>query len=203
MDVLVERWRGWMCTATASLPPCACRARARAGAAASTFGTTIGQLETLADWLEGFAVTLVGMEATGVYWRPVFYALERRFECWLLNAQHLHNVPGRKSDVIDSVWCCQLVEHGLVHPSFVPPAGDPPTARPDPAAQHPDRGAHAGDPAAGEGAARHRHQALPVSPRSRTRSRRGRCWRRCSPESPTRPTRPSSPKGGCGPVKAG
>src|SRR6266511_601262 len=61
------------------------------------------------------------MEATGVYWRPVFWVLERRFECWLLNAQHLHNVPGRKSDLIDSAWCCQLLEHGLVRPSFVPP----------------------------------------------------------------------------------
>ena len=60
------------------------------------------------------------MEATGVYW-PVFWVLERRFECWLLNAQHLHNVPGRKSDLIDSAWCCQLLEHGLVRPSFVPP----------------------------------------------------------------------------------
>lgn len=53
--------------------------------------------------------------------RPYFYVLERRFECWLLNAQHLHNVPGRKSDVIDSRWCCELVELGLVRPSFVPP----------------------------------------------------------------------------------
>jgi transposase len=61
------------------------------------------------------------MEATGVYWKPVFYVLERNFECWLLNAQHLHNVPGRKSDVIDSAWCCRLLEHGLVRPSFVPP----------------------------------------------------------------------------------
>src|SRR6266542_562996 len=64
---------------------------------------------------------LVGMEATGVYWKPVFYVLERRFECWLLNARHLRNVPGRKSDVIDSAWICQLVEHGLVRPSLVPP----------------------------------------------------------------------------------
>jgi len=48
------------------------------------FGTTIGQLEALADWLKGFAVTLVGMEATGVYWKPIFHVLERRFECWLL-----------------------------------------------------------------------------------------------------------------------
>src|SRR5919109_5554584 len=53
--------------------------------------------------------------------RPYFWVLERRFECWLLNAQHLHNVPGRKSDLIDSAWCCQLLEHGLVRPSFVPP----------------------------------------------------------------------------------
>jgi transposase len=52
------------------------------------------------------------MEATGVYWLPVFDVLERRFECWLLNAQHLHNVPGRKTDTIDSAWICQLVEHG-------------------------------------------------------------------------------------------
>jgi transposase len=114
-----------MCTATASLQQCGYRAREksrrRREQQTRSFGTTIGQLERLADWLEGFGVTLVGMEATGVYWKPVFYVLERRFECWLLNAQHLHNVPGRKSDVIDSAWCCQLLEHGLVRPSFVPP----------------------------------------------------------------------------------
>ena len=76
----------------------------------------------LGEWLAGFGVTLVGMEATGVYWKTVFYSLEDRFECWLLNAQHLHNVPGRKTDVKDSEWICQLVAHGLVRPSFVPPA---------------------------------------------------------------------------------
>ncbi len=61
------------------------------------------------------------MEATGVYWKTVFQALEDRFECWLLNAHHLRNVPGRKTDVKDSEWICQLVQHGLVRPSFVPP----------------------------------------------------------------------------------
>jgi transposase len=61
------------------------------------------------------------MEATGVYWKTVFQALEERFECWLLNAHHLRNVPGRKTDVKDSEWICQLVQHGLVRPSFVPP----------------------------------------------------------------------------------
>jgi transposase len=125
MDVVVERCAGLdvhrdSVVATVRVPGTG-KSRRRREQTTRTFGTTIGQLETLADWLEGFAVTLVAMEATGVYWRPVFYVLERRFECWLLKAQHLHNVPGRKSDVIDSVWCCQLVEHGLVHPSFVPP----------------------------------------------------------------------------------
>jgi transposase len=56
-----------------------------------------------------------------VYWKTVFQALEDRFECWLLNAHHLRNVPGRKTDVKDSEWICQLVQHGLVRPSFVPP----------------------------------------------------------------------------------
>src|SRR5207247_10393702 len=68
-----------------------------------------------------FAVTRVGMESTGCYWKPVYYVLEERFECTLLNAQHLRTVPGRKTDVADSAWICQLVEHGLVRESFVPP----------------------------------------------------------------------------------
>jgi transposase len=66
-------------------------------------------------------VTLVGMESTGVYWRPVYYMLEDAMECWLLNARHLRNLPGRKTDVKDAQWISQLVEHGLVKPSFVPP----------------------------------------------------------------------------------
>jgi len=61
------------------------------------------------------------MESTSVYWKPIFYVLEGRLECWLLNAQHMRNVPGRKTDVADSTWICQLIEHGLVRPSFVPP----------------------------------------------------------------------------------
>jgi len=86
-----------------------------------TFITTTKGLLVLLDWLQSHRVTRVGMESTGVYWKPVFYALEGDFECWLLNAQHLRNVPGRKTDVADSAWICQLVEHGLVRPSFVPP----------------------------------------------------------------------------------
>src|SRR3954470_14843002 len=63
------------------------------------------------------------MESTGVYWKPVYFLLEQRIpQVWLLNAEHLHNVPGRKTDVADSAWIAQLLEHGLVAPSFVPPA---------------------------------------------------------------------------------
>jgi transposase len=86
-----------------------------------TFATTTAGLVALADWLRSFGVAVVGMESTGVYWKPVFWMLEDEFECWLLNAQHLRNVPGRKTDVQDAEWICRLVEHGLVRPSFVPP----------------------------------------------------------------------------------
>ncbi len=86
-----------------------------------TFGTTTTELLVLRDWLAAHQVTVVGMESTGVYWRPVFYLLEEEFTCWLINAQHVKNVPGRKTDIKDAEWLCQLVEHGLVRPSFVPP----------------------------------------------------------------------------------
>ena len=86
-----------------------------------TFGTTTRELLRLGDWLAEHGVTVVGMESTGVYWKPVYYLLEDRFDTQLLNAQHLHNVPGRKTDVADAAWICQLIEHGLVRPSFVPP----------------------------------------------------------------------------------
>jgi transposase len=88
-----------------------------------TFGTTTAQLVALRDWLVGERVTLVGMESTGVFWKPVYYMLEDVAECWLLNAQHLKKVPGRKSDVSDSEWIAEMVAHGLVRSSFVPPPG--------------------------------------------------------------------------------
>ena len=85
------------------------------------FRTTTAGLITLADWLRSWAVTVVGMESTGVYWRAIYYLLEDEFECQLFNARHLRHVPGRKSDVQDAEWGCQLIEHGLVRTSFVPP----------------------------------------------------------------------------------
>jgi transposase len=125
VDVIVERCAGLdvhrdTVVATVRLPGKG-KSRLRRSQETRTFGTTIGQLERLSDWLAECGVTRVGMESTGCYWKTVFYALEDRFDCWLVNAKHLRNVPGRKSDVIDSRWCCELVELGLVRPSFVPP----------------------------------------------------------------------------------
>jgi len=123
MDVLVERCAGLDVhrddvVATVRIPG---TGRRRWDQQTRTFSATLAGLAALGVWLSEFGVTLVGMEATGVYWKTVFQALEDRFECWLLNAHHLRNVPGRKTDVKDSEWICQLVQHGLVRPSFVPP----------------------------------------------------------------------------------
>ena len=86
-----------------------------------TFGTTAVELLTLRDWLEACRVTDVALESTGVYWKPVFYVLEEAVQCLLVNAQHVQKVPGRKTDVQDCVWLAQLLEHGLLRGSFVPP----------------------------------------------------------------------------------
>jgi len=86
------------------------------------FGTTTSQLLKLADWLAERRVTLVGMEATGVYWKPVHWVLEGSVpEVWVINARHMRNLPGRKTDVADAIWGASLLEHGLVRPSFIPP----------------------------------------------------------------------------------
>jgi transposase len=85
------------------------------------FPTTVAGLLTLFDWLEAFGVTQVVMEATGVFWRPVWAILEDGFECVLVNARHVKQVPGRKTDVSDAAWLCQLAEAGLLRASFVPP----------------------------------------------------------------------------------
>jgi transposase len=85
------------------------------------FQTTVAGLLTLRDWLAAHGVTQVTMEATGVYWKPVWAILEDEFELLLVNARHVKNVPGRKTDVSDSAWLCQLAEAGLLRASFVPP----------------------------------------------------------------------------------
>lgn len=87
-----------------------------------TFGTTTGELRQLADWLEGHGCRQTAMESTGVYWKPVFNVLESRgIDVLLVNAQHIRNVPGRKTDVNDAEWIAELLRHGLLKASFVPP----------------------------------------------------------------------------------
>jgi len=85
------------------------------------FATTVRGLLTLHDWLCAHHVTEVAMEATGVYWKPVWAILEDDFELLLVNARHVKQVPGRKTDVSDAAWLCQLLEAGLLKASFVPP----------------------------------------------------------------------------------
>ena len=88
-----------------------------------TFGTFTGQLEELAAWLASEGVSHVVMEATGPYWQPIWHVLEERpFELLLVNARHVRILPGRKTDVGDAAWLAELLEHGLLRGSFVPPA---------------------------------------------------------------------------------
>ena len=86
-----------------------------------TFGTSTRELRAMADWLSGLGCTHVAMESTGVYWKPVWHVLEGRFELVLANAMYVRNIPGRKSDVKDAVWISDLLAHGLLRGSFVPP----------------------------------------------------------------------------------
>ena len=85
------------------------------------FQTTVAGLLALGDWLAALGVRQVVMEATGVYWKPVWAVLEDSFELMLVNARHVKQCPGRKTDVLDSQWLCQLLEAGLLRASFVPP----------------------------------------------------------------------------------
>ena len=88
-----------------------------------TFETMTCDLLALSDWLMGYGVTHVAMESTGEYWKPVFNILENNFEVLLVNAQHIKAVPGHKTDVKDSEWIADLLRHGLLKASFIPPLG--------------------------------------------------------------------------------
>jgi len=85
------------------------------------FPTTVRGLLAVRDGLSGFDVQQVVMEATGVYWKAPWAILEDEFECLLVNARHVKQVPGRKTDVSDAAWLCRLAEAGLLKASFVPP----------------------------------------------------------------------------------
>ncbi len=87
-----------------------------------TFATTTPELLALTDWLTAHGCTHVAMESTGVYWKPVWQVLDGSFELVLANAMHVRNIPGRKTDVNDATWIADLLAHGLIRGSFVPPA---------------------------------------------------------------------------------
>src|SRR5262249_25941722 len=86
-----------------------------------TFRTVTKELLVMRDWFSEKGVTHVAMESTGVYWKPVYALLEDGFELIVGNAQHIKAVPGRKTDVKDSEWLADLLRHGLIPKSFVPP----------------------------------------------------------------------------------
>jgi transposase len=94
----------------------------RRGSRTRSFATFLDEVEAMADWFAAEGVREVVMEATGSFWKPVWYVLEDRgFELKLVNARHVRFLPGRKSDVLDAEWLAQLLEHGLLRGSFVPP----------------------------------------------------------------------------------
>ena len=122
MEALVERCAGLdvhqasvVCRVLVGPPGCRPRKLLR------TFGTTTHELGKLRAWLAEHGVTHVGMESTGIYWKPVYAALEGHFDLTVGNAHHIKNVPGRKTDVKDAEWIARLVRHGLIGKSFVPP----------------------------------------------------------------------------------
>ena len=104
------------------------------------FPTTVAGLLTLSDWFSAFGVTQVVMEATGVYWKPVWAVLEDQFDCLLVNARHVKQVPGRKTDVKDAERLCQLAEGRVAQREFRAAETDPCTQEPDQVSQNTDTG---------------------------------------------------------------
>jgi transposase len=122
MDVVVPCCAG-LDVHQASVVACINRSGPRGGSQKDvrTFGTMRDDLIALREWLKQSGVTLAAMESTGVYWKPVYEALEGHVALIVANAQHIKNVPGRKTDVKDCAWISDLARHGLIRPGFVPP----------------------------------------------------------------------------------
>ena len=122
MDAIVERCCG-LDVHQATVVACFLvgRADAKPRKEVRTFGTMTRDLLALRDWLHAAGCTHVGMESTAVYWKPLYALLEDTFTVIVGNAHHIKNVPGRKTDVKDSEWIADLVRHGLIRPSYVPP----------------------------------------------------------------------------------
>ena len=124
-----------------------------------SFSTTSKGLSELATWLRDTGVETVAMEATGVYWKPVYYSLEGLFDdLWLCNAQHVKNVPGRKTDLADAEWLADVAAHGMVRTELRAATRDSRAARAHPLPQDPGPSASQGDSASREVSPRRRHQ---------------------------------------------
>ncbi len=197
METIVERAAG-LDVHKAQVTACV-RVPGRSGRAQelAEFETTVRGLLALRDWLQAQRVTEVAMEATGVYWKPVWAILEDEFDCLLVNARHVKQVPGRKTDVSDAAWLCQLLEAGLLQRSFVPP-------KPIRALRNLTRyrKAQIGER---QREANRLHKILEdtginstASPRTSSASPGGRSWTRLSPARPIRSCWPSWPGAGCG-----
>ena len=124
MDTVVERCAG-LDIGKADLKACVRLPGPRGGRRQEvrTFATTTDAVLQLRQWLIDLDVRLVGMEATGDYWKPVYYLLEAHgFQTWLVNARDVKHLPGRpKTDTLDAVWLCKVAERQMLRPSFVPP----------------------------------------------------------------------------------
>src|SRR5829696_6357749 len=164
-----------------------------------TFPTFTSGLEALAGWLAAEGVTQVVMEATGQYWKPIWYVLEEAgFELLLVNARHVKILPGRKTDVCDAAWLAELLEHGLLRGSFVPPA---PIRELRDLTRYRKRLIR---PMPRRASASRRPWRMPASSWTRSppmcwASRVGRCWALWLAGSATPRYWPSWPRGGCGP----
>ena len=122
------------------------------------FGTTLAGLEQLAAWLLSYGVTHVVMESTGVYWKPVYNVLAPQCEVWVVNAQHVKQVPGRKTDWNDAEWLARLMCYGLLERSFIPDDRAARVARSDALSHAVDGGAGGGGQPAGEDVGGRQHQ---------------------------------------------
>ena len=121
MEVLHERCAGLDVHKATVVACLRVQERGRVQREVRRWGTTTAELLALGDWLQQAGCTRVAMEATGVYWKPVWHILEGELELLLANPAHIRNVPGRKSDVNDATWIADLLAHGLIRASMVPP----------------------------------------------------------------------------------
>ena len=160
MNIVYERCAG-LDVHKRSVMACACTpdARGQRHKERESFSTMTPDVLRLRQWLTARGVTHVAMESTSVYWQPIYSLLEGHFELLLVNAQHIKAVPGRKTDVKDAEWLADLLQHGLLRPSFVPSARPSASPRVDALSHQLDRGTVSSSQSTPEDPGRGEHQA--------------------------------------------